>query len=129
MTLEYLLAAMSPELAPGVHVFCSGTPEQAAALAPFATVREDEGLTLVLLQAEADAAGLPYDYVAARITLRVHSELSAVGLTAAVSRALAEAGISCNVLAGLHHDHLLVPHERAAEALEVLQRLQASARG
>ncbi|CCA53561.1 hypothetical protein SVEN_0274 [Streptomyces venezuelae ATCC 10712] len=61
--------------------------------------------------------------MAARITLRVHSALDAVGLTAAVAGALAEAGLSCNVVAGFHHDHLFVEHARAQEALAVLDRL------
>ena len=74
----------------------------------------------------ADALGVSYDYLAAWITLRVHSALDAVGLTAAVSTALAGAGISCNVIAGYHHDHLLVPADRAADALEALSGLAAS---
>jgi hypothetical protein len=53
----------------------------------------------------------------------VHSELEGVGLTAAVSSALAEVRIACNVVAGFHHDHLFVPWERRGEALVVLQRL------
>jgi hypothetical protein len=40
-----------------------------------------------------------------------------------VTRALADAGISCNVLAGFFHDHLLVPKDRADDALVVLRRL------
>ena len=35
----------------------------------------------------------------ARITLMVHSDLEGVGLTAAVSGALADAGIACNMVA------------------------------
>lgn len=57
------------------------------------------------------------------ITLRIHSALDAVGLTAAVAQALAEYGLSCNVVAGFHHDHLFVPHERAAEAVALLEQL------
>ena len=59
------------------------------------------------------------------ITLSVPSDLTAVGLTAAVSRALADSGVACNVIAGHHHDHLLVPVESAGTAMEVLQALQA----
>lgn len=73
--------------------------------------REAEGQTVILPQAQADAAGLAYSLVCAWITLRVQSDLAAVGLTAAVSTALAEAGISCNVVAGYYHDHLFVPRE------------------
>ncbi|MFD4182275.1 ACT domain-containing protein [Rhodococcus sp. NPDC058514] len=57
------------------------------------------------------------------LTLRVHSALDAVGLTAAVSSRLAEVGISCNVIAGYHHDHLLVPVDDAAAAVEALTAL------
>ena len=37
---------------------------------------------------------------AAWISLTVHSDLEAVGLTAAFSTALGQAGVSCNVVAG-----------------------------
>jgi hypothetical protein len=47
--------------------------------------------------------------------------LDDVGFTAAFSASRAEAGISCNVLAGVHPDRVLVPVARAAEALEVLR--------
>lgn len=84
----------------------------------FAIIREDEGTTAIL----PDPAG---DF--ARITLMVHSALDGVGLTAAVSGALAERGIACNVVAGFHHDHLFVPWERREEALAILQHLAAAA--
>ena len=93
-------------------------------LDPIATVREDEGLTLVVSQAEADAAGLSYEAPQAWITLRVHSSLAAVGMTAAVSAALTQEGISCNVVAAVHHDHIFVPLERGAEARQVLAALR-----
>ena len=125
--LRRLLAGLAPELVPGEYVIT--TSASAEGLHPFATIAEDEGLTLVLRREEADSAALPYEYVAARITLRVHSDLAAVGLTAAVSSALAAAGISCNVLAGLHHDRLLVPQDRAQEALTVLVELSRAAAG
>lgn len=119
--LSRLLAGLRPRRLPGAFAVAvapgGGVP---AGLRPFATVREDEGLTLVLPREQADGAGLAYDYVAALITLQVHSDLAAVGLTAAVSGRLAAAGISCNVLAGARHDHLLVPLDRAAEAVHLL---------
>ena len=74
-------------------------------------------------QEEADVAGLAYDYVAGWITLRVVSALEAVGLTAAFARELADAGLSCNVVAGYHHDHIFVPHEQAEQAVAALNGL------
>ncbi len=71
------------------------------------------------------APGWAYDFVAAMITLKVRSRLDTVGLTAVVSSLLANAGISCNVVAGYFHDHLFVPVERAGEALELLGRLSS----
>jgi hypothetical protein len=67
--------------------------------------------------------GLQFEFEAAMITLQVHSALDAVGLTAAVSSALADAGIACNVVAGYHHDHLFVPYERGEEAVAILTAL------
>ena len=71
--------------------------------------------------------GLPVVFTAAWITLTVHSDLSAVGLTAAFSQALARAGISCNVVAGVCHDHLFVPVGQAQDALDALRALARSA--
>ena len=92
------------------------------------TVREDEGVTLVLEVPEAERHGLAFapDDVMAMITLRVHSSLAAVGLTAAVSAALTARSISCNVVAGYHPDHLFVPADRADDALAALTELSAS---
>ena len=53
----------------------------------------------------------------------VHSSLAAVGFTAAFARALAQAGISGNVVAGVHHDHVFVPVDDAQRALEALHAL------
>lgn len=92
-------------------------------LSPFAVIREDEGLTLILTKPDADLAGLSYDYTSARITLGVNSALADVGLTALVSRTLADAAISCNVVAGLAHDHLFVAWDAREAALARLREL------
>lgn len=126
--LRKLLSGMRPELNPGRYVFTVAEDGVPAGVTPVVTVAEQEGLTLVVPQADADAAGMAYDYVAGWITLRVHSALDAVGLTAAVARALADAGLSCNVVAGFHHDHLFVPYEQAGRAVEVLRRLADAGR-
>ena len=98
-------------------------PDPTPAALALAMVTEDEGVTYVLPCEVADARGLPYDFRAAWLTLGVHSALDAVGLTAAFATALARRGIACNVLAGFHHDHLLVPADRRDDALAVLADL------
>jgi predicted N-acetyltransferase YhbS len=126
--LQALLAGMRPVQRDGEYVYVLWPHGRPLAAGIEAAVREAEGLTVVLPRAEADRQGLTYDFVGAWITLQIHSPLEAVGLTAAVSRALTEARISCNVLAGFHHDHLLVPVREAPRALEVLAELSASSR-
>jgi hypothetical protein len=116
--LAAMLAGMSPQLDARAWYFevVDGAPPADA----FAVIREDEGVTAIVA---GDRAGTPF----ARITLTVHSALEGVGLTAAVSGALAEAGIACNVVAGYHHDHLFVPWEARKQALAVLRRRAAEA--
>ncbi|MBB1059923.1 ACT domain-containing protein [Marilutibacter spongiae] len=124
--LATLLATLRVETRPGEFVFVFATPTAdppAWLTQAEATVRENAGVAAVLSRARADALGLPYDFVACWLTLAVHSALHAVGLTAAVSTALAREGIACNVIAGLRHDHLLVPSSRREDALDALARL------
>lgn len=121
--LRRLLTDMRPERNPGCYVFTTVAGGIPPGVTPAVTVTEPEGLTLVLRQEDAEAAGLRYDYVAGWLVLRVHSALDAVGLTAAVARELAGAGMSCNVVAGFHHDHLFVPYEATDRALELLEGL------
>jgi hypothetical protein len=119
--LDRLLTGLRPELAAEPYVYALGPAP--AGTRVFASIAEDEGLTLVLTRDEADAAGLRPEWAAARITLRVDSSLTDVGLTATVSSRLAAHGIPCNVIAGVAHDHLFVPEDRAGAALELLQQL------
>ncbi|GAB2776339.1 hypothetical protein HNQ93_001969 [Hymenobacter luteus] len=122
--LTQLLRTLKPELQPGTYVYCTvATPEELPLTEVVGTFREREGLTVILPQATADRLGLPYTFVAAWITLTVHSALEAVGLTAAFSRALAQGGISCNVVAAYYHDHLFVPAAAAEKALRILREL------
>ena len=120
--LHELLESLDPVLLDGEFVFVS-TPPSEFVEGAVAMVKEVEGLTFVLRREDADRQSFEYEFVAAWITLRVTSALDGVGLTAAVSTALARAGISCNVLAGFHHDHLLVPFTRRDEALLVVREL------
>ena len=119
--LERLLRGMEPVLQSDAYGFVLW-PGGALPFAPFATVAEAERLTVVApldVLAEAGLAAEPWG----RISLTIHSDLTAVGLTAAFSAALARDGISCNVIAGLHHDHLFVPWDRRGDALRALEAL------
>lgn len=129
--LDRLLAGMRPTLQPGRYAFTTlphgQTPLDAGQIV--ASIREAEGLSVVLAESDALALGLPIAFTAAWITLEVHSDLAAVGLTAAFSQALAQAGIGCNVIAGTVHDHIFVPAGQAADTMAVLQALQEDAAG
>jgi hypothetical protein len=122
--LDKLLRTMKPELQPGDYVFCLA---EDLSTVPFSEVvlmfRENEGITVIVRKELADTLGLSYSFVAAWVTLTVHSSLEAVGLTAAFSKALAENGISCNVVAAFYHDHLFVGQKDTAKAMEILNGL------
>ncbi len=124
--LSTLIASMRPRLDPLTYVWASveTVPD---GVTPVATISEDEGLTVVCEKGQADAVGLDYTFLCARITLDVHSSLEAVGLTAAFAATLGESGISANVVAGYHHDHIFVPIDRADDAVTALKWLAASA--
>lgn len=120
--LQAMLRGMEPVLTPqpyGIIV----TQSLPAGLVPFATVAEAEGLTVIAAQDALAAAGVAGGAHWALISLRLHSDLAAVGLTAAIATALADLGISANVVAGYFHDHILVPWDRAQEAMTALQRV------
>lgn len=124
--IDQLVREMNPQLNEGEWVFSTlpdGVPAPAGALAVF---RESEATTVVVPASIAGSLGLQPRYVAAWITLMVYSDLDAVGFLATISRALAAEEISCNVISAVHHDHLFVPYDQGARAVEVLRRLQAS---
>lgn len=116
-----MLSTISVARRPGL--FCFLTNEADLIPEAEAPIREDEGLTVVVRLEAARANGIEPDFVAAWLTLEVHSALEAVGLTAAVSRALADEGIACNMFAGYHLDHLLVPADAADSAARAIQAL------
>ncbi len=124
--LESLLKALSPTLDNDEFVFCSipDDLDDYYRLKPLATFREAEGTTFILSKQVAADAGLEFEGVYKMITLQVNSSLDAVGLTAAVSNKLAEAGISANMIAAYYHDHIFVQSEKAQSALEVLNELR-----
>lgn len=122
--LRKLLSSLSPRKRPGTWVYAvlpNGAPFPSCAVA---TIAEAEGTTVVLRAEDAQSLGLQPLYEAAWITLEVHSSLAASGMVAKVAGVLAEQEIPCNVLAGYHHDHILVPEARAEDTLACLRHLQ-----
>jgi hypothetical protein len=115
--LSRLLQGLRPKLYPERYGFAAAV-EPSLAADQFALVREDEGLTSI----QPDPTGKW-----ARISLEIHSSLDAVGLTGVMASRLADLGISVNIIAALHHDHLFVPWDRREQALECLRRLQGEA--
>jgi len=123
--IDELLRSMQPSRNAGVYVFASVPADtDTGLLEPVAMIRERQGLTVVVEEERARQARLRVLFRATWITLDVHSDLAAVGLTAAFSKALGDAGISCNVIAGAFHDHLFVPVESGGAAMAVLIALQ-----
>lgn len=122
---DAMIGGMEPTLLPGVFGFV--TPGQGKAPeAALATCREAGGLSAILPVAVARREGLPADKPMRCITLTVRSALDGVGLTAAIAGALAAAGIPCNMVAALHHDHVHVPAAMAATAPDVPTALRES---
>jgi hypothetical protein len=123
--LTQLLQSMQPVLLPEEYVFCTLLTGQPLPpdIAPVGTFREAEGLTLILLRQQAEAAALSYNYPCRMITLNVHSSLEAVGFLARITTKLASHGISVNAVSAFYHDHLFVPTARAEEALSLLHEL------
>lgn len=120
LDLQKLLDGMQPELHPGEYVFCtvSGIPAEINALCIF---REREGWSLILRREEADRHHLDYQGSWAWIEMTIHSSLEAIGFMAALSRVLADVGISCNAVSAFYHDHLFVQFNRAQDALIALK--------
>lgn len=122
--INLLVKSMKPELNPGEYVFVTvddlDSIERSSTICEF---KEKEGTTLIIEKKKADQMKLPYDYIAAWITLTIHSSLNVVGLTALFSTELAKNDISCNVIAGYYHDHIFVAEKDAEKAVALLTAL------
>ncbi|MEM7661850.1 MAG: ACT domain-containing protein [Pseudomonadota bacterium] len=85
--------------------------------------REREGWTVI----EAADLETESENRWAWLELTVVSDLNAIGFLARISKALADAGIPCNAVAGFYHDHIFVPEAKATDAVSALRGLSSRA--
>lgn len=122
--LTKLLKNMNPQLNGGDYIFYTTKIEiDLGTYDALMTFKEEEGITYILSKETADSLKLKYDGLYNYITLKVHSSLEAVGLTAAVSNKLKEHNISANVVAAFYHDHIFVSRNDAENAVKALKEL------
>ncbi|MFT4959139.1 MAG: hypothetical protein ACI92Z_000212 [Paracoccaceae bacterium] len=127
ITAYDMISGMTPVVQPGSYVFISTEdPTLVASLSSQAisTFKEEEGMSMLIPVELAKKSELSVDQPMSCITLNVYSSLEGVGLTAAVSTALGDNSIPCNMVAAFHHDHVFVPSEMCDRAIEVLTSLQ-----
>jgi len=145
MDLNELIRSMRPYLDPNSYIYCTiphdlnhekALPRIPDGVEIDALIRESEGWTLIspatsleshpgyfIHYDEAKAAGqvkARWAFKCRKITLLVHSSLEAVGLTAAVCRVLTPVNVSCNVVAGFHHDAIFVEEGDEVKAMVAL---------
>ncbi|WP_426033079.1 ACT domain-containing protein [Cypionkella sp. TWP1-2-1b2] len=118
--LAVLLRSMQPELHGSAYTYAA---TDTAVVGAFAQVAESERMTVIATVEVLQAHWIVVEPASARISLSVHSDLAAVGLTAAIAQTLAATGISANVVAGFCHDHVFVPWEQRLQAIAALRVL------
>ena len=126
-TAHDMVSKMTPHLRSGDFVFITtNDPALVASLSleALSSFREDEGVSMIIPVELAKTRRLNTDHPMRCITLTVFSSLEGVGLTSAVSAALAEKEIACNMVAAFHHDHVFVPSGMCDQALQILTSLQ-----
>ncbi|RAL13580.1 ACT domain-containing protein [Aspergillus homomorphus CBS 101889] len=127
--LKTLLSTLEPILHADSFVFLT-IPNTAVsqvrpdllALQPQLLFQEREGTTIIITREQAVSHGFTdYVFPCRMISLSVHSSLEAVGLIAAISAQLRDAGVSANVVSGFYHDHIFVPEGKEEVAMQAIE--------
>jgi len=119
--LNELLRGMNPETTKGEFVFI--TSKKPLELESILTFKEKEGITYILEKELAIKNSFNIEGIWKMITLKVNSDLQAIGFLAKITEALAKEKISVNAVSAYYHDHLFVPKEKAKKALKILKNL------
>lgn len=121
--LDILLADMRPELRHQPYVFLTSAKDFDEKIKSGAVMvfLEAEGVTIVVAEEIAQVLKIEYQNTWAMITLTIHSDLNAIGFLAAITKKLADAGISVNAVSAFYHDHLFVPWEKRDNAMNILR--------
>ena len=111
----------------GEYVFCSIMDINKISMNNIiCSFKESKGYSIIISKEEATSNNLPFYFISAWITLNIDSKLDSVGLTSSFSRDLTKAGISCNVIAAYHHDHIFVPYIDKHKAMKILSDMYES---
>lgn len=117
------MSSLNPRLQPGQFIFASVSQSDLPDLDPIGIFHEKEGISVILTLERAMEKNLDCNQIWKWIALDLETSLTTVGITAVISRNLANANIPCNVVAAYHHDHIFVPDAQASKALEVLDQI------
>ena len=111
----------------GEYVFCSIMDINKISINNIiCSFKESKGYSIIISKEEATSNNLPFYFISSWITLNIDSTLDSVGLTSSFSRELSKAGISCNVIAAYHHDHVFVPYLDKHKAMKILSDMYES---
>ncbi len=126
LELDVLIRAMEPVLYDDIYVFATvDNTLDLSTLNPLMIYKEEEGITLILTESQAIAAGIEYEFACKKITLNIHSSLDAVGFLARISTRLAALQMGVNPVSGFYHDHLFIPKDKATVAMQELKLMSS----
>lgn len=104
-------------LHPEKYVFTENCPVN---VQPFITINEKKGKSFIIEKTLAEQEDIGYIFPCCCIQLKQETALTAIGVTFQVAEILTKEKISCNVVAGFHHDYFFVPEIEAEKALNIL---------